>query len=188
MIKRIVLSVTMLLISLSCIAPNLSTISVSELHNRLQIEWNRILYEREFTRFINHLGYKESSNNWKIINSIGCIGEYQFAYKTLKHLGYGYITPKGFKQDPDIFPLELQQKVLKELIYVNSIGLIPYEEYIGVTIKDNVITKAGLLASCHLGGIGSVKLYLTSYGVIDKRDKYGTKISDYIREFSLYSL
>ena len=178
----------MLLVSLSCIAPNLSAISVSELHNRLIIERQRILYEREFTRFINHLGYKESSNNWKIVNSIGCIGEYQFAYRTLKHLGYGHITPKRFKQDPDIFPLELQQKVLNELIYVNSIGLKPYEEYIGVSIKNNVITKAGLIAASHLGGLGSVKLYLTSFGVIDKRDKYGTKISDYIREFSLYSL
>lgn len=178
----------MLLVSLSCIAPNLSSISVSELHNRFIIERQRILYEREFNRFINHLGYKESSNDWKIINSIGCMGEYQFAYKTLKHLGYDYITPKRFKQDPNIFPLDLQQKVLKELIYVNTIGLIPYEEYIGLTIKDVIISKAGLIGAAHLGGIGSVKLYLTSFGVIDKRDKYGTKISDYIREFSLYSL
>jgi hypothetical protein len=188
MIKRIVLSISMLLVSLSCIAPNLSAISVSEFHNRLVIEWNKVLYDREFNRFINHLGYKESGNDWKIINSIGCIGEYQFAYKTLKHLGYSHITPKRFKQDPGIFPLELQQKVLKQLIYVNTVDLMPYEEYIGVTIKNNVITKAGLIAASHLGGIGSVRLYLSSFGVVDKKDIYGTKISDYIREFSLYNL
>jgi hypothetical protein len=178
----------MLLLSLSCIAPNLSVIAVSEFKNRLVIEYKRVMYEREFNRFINHLGFKESSNDWMSINSIGCIGEYQFAYITLKHLGYGHITPKLFKQDPNIFPLDLQQKVLKELINVNSIGLTQYNEYIGVTINGIVISKAGLIAASHLGGIGSVRLYLTSYGVIDKHDKYGTRISDYIREFSLYSL
>lgn len=174
--------------SIMSIAPNLSIDAYNDLHDRLNKEYNRIIYEREFNSFINHLGFKESSNDWKIVNSIGCMGEYQFAYGTLKHLGYSHITPKRFKQDPNIFPPELQKKVLNELISVNMMNLKPYMNYIGSSINDVVITKAGLIASSHLGGSGSVKLYLLSNGKINKRDKYGTSISDYMKEFAFYDL
>lgn len=174
--------------SLISIAPNLPVNMFNDLHDRLYVEYKRQIYEKEFKLFINHLGYKESGNDWKIVNSIGCMGEYQFAYKTLKHLGYPNITPKRFKQDPNIFPPELQLKVLNELIQANMTYLIPYYDYIGKTINGIEISKAGLIAGSHLGGAGSVKLYLLSNGKINKKDKYGTSISDYLKEFAYYDL
>lgn len=178
----------LLLFTLISVAPNLSEDDRKDYNDRLWIEYLRLEYEEQVALFVDHLGYKESRNNWMIANSINCIGEWQFAYRTLKFLGYGHITPNKFKTDPSIFPRELQLVVLKELIKVNELQLQPYVEYIGLTIKGTVITKAGLLAGCHLGGIGSVGKYLTSFGVIDKKDVYGTKISDYIKEFGLYNL
>jgi hypothetical protein len=178
----------MLLLTIVSSAPSLSIVQRTNLNNRLWTELNRQRYEKEFTLFVNHLGYKESRNDWKVINSINCIGEFQFAYNTLKHLGYAYITPSKFKTDPSIFPRELQLKVLMELIRVNEIELIECNIYIGKVINGAVITKAGLLGACHLGGFGSVYLYLTSNGVIDKQDIYGTKISDYVKEFNIYTI
>jgi hypothetical protein len=145
-------------------------------------------YGLEFECFVNHLGLRESNNNWKAINTKGYIGEWQFGYSTLKTLGYGYITPEKFKDDPNIFPRSLQKQVLRELVDVNIGELVSYEKYIGTTINGVKITRAGLIAAAHLGGMVSVKKFLTSYGVIDFKDIYGTKTSDYIREFGIYNL
>lgn len=186
--RRLLLMSTMLLLTIISTAPSLSIIQRNNLNDRLWTEVIRQKYEKEFTLFVNYLGYKESRNDWKAINSINCIGEFQFAYPTLKELGYEHITPIKFKTDPSIFPKELQLKVLRELIKVNEIRLTKYNIYIGKTINDILITKAGLLGACHLGGPSSVGLYLTSNGVIDKQDIYGTKISDYIREFNSYTI
>ena len=182
------ITLTFLLLTLIAVAPSLSDKDRNIFNVKL---WNNYLYteyEIEFNSFIDYLGYKESKNQWTAVNTLGYFGEWQFGYNTLKYLGYDHITLSKFKTDPSIFPRELQLKVLKELIRVNEIHLIPYMEYIGLTINGTIITKAGLLAGCHLGGIGSVQKYLNSYGIIDKQDKYGTKISDYIREFGLYNL
>ena len=178
----------MLLLFSSSKAPGITDEFRNEFNVRL---WNYYLdlkYEAEFTRFVNHLGYKESRNDWTIVNTIGCLGEWQFSGNTLKYLGYGHINIKTFKADPSIFPRELQLKVLRELIAVNSIELKEYECFIGTAINGVIITRAGLLAGSHLGGVGSVSLYLNSIGKIDRNDIYGTRVSDYIREFGLYNL
>lgn len=135
--------------------------------------------------FIDHLAFKESSNNWLAINQQGYFGLFQFHEKTLKRIGYN-ITLADFKADNSIFPPELQRQCLKLLIEVNKIDLKPYYKYIGKRINGTRITLAGLLAACHLGGIVAVRLYLESNGAVDKADFHGTKISDYIREFNLY--
>jgi len=145
-------------------------------------------YENELELFINHLGYKESRNDWTIINTINCFGEWQFAQSTLKYLGYGYVTPEKFKKDPTIFPRDIQLKVLKILIEINELSIEQYKDVIGTTINGVIITKSGLLAAAHLGGVGGIKLYIMSNGNIDKADAYGTKISDYIKEFCIYDL
>jgi len=145
-------------------------------------------YENQLELFINYLGYKESRNDWTIINTINCFGEWQFAHSTLEYLGYGYITPESFKRDPLIFPRELQLKVLKILIEVNELSIEQYEDVVGDTINGIPITKSGLLAAAHLGGVGGIKLFIVSNGNIDKEDAYGTKISDYIKEFCVYDL
>lgn len=144
-------------------------------------------YERELTLFAEHLGWKESRNNWQVINSINCMGAYQFHPKTLQRLGYD-IKPAEFRKDPSIFPKELQEECLRLLIKVNLMSLKKYEHYIGTTIKGIKITRSGLLAGMHLGGLGSVKVFLLTNGKADRQDMNGTSISDYIKEFSAYKI
>jgi hypothetical protein len=145
-------------------------------------------YNRELLRFADYLGYKESRNDILAVNTIGCFGVFQFKESTLKFLGYDKITLAEFKRNPDIFPYALQFDALKSLLNVNSELLKPFESYIGKEINGTVITKSGLLAGCHLAGIGGVRKYLTSGGKVDKRDCYGTKISKYIRDFAGFNI
>jgi hypothetical protein len=144
-------------------------------------------YERELDLFAEHLGWKESRNNWEVINPINCMGAYQFHPKTLQRLGYD-INPREFKKDPSIFPKELQEECLRLLIKVNLMSLKKYEHYIGTTINGIKITRSGLLAGMHLGGLGSVKVFLLTNGKSDRHDINGTRISDYIKEFSTYKI
>ena len=186
--KKILLLCIFLFITHLSSAPNISSELKEEMRVRGVNEYNRLMYEKEFTLFVNHLGFKESNNDWTIVNTINCLGEWQFAHTTLSFLGYGHITPAKFRKDPSIFPRELQLKVLKELMEVNELSLRNYESYIGRTINGILITKAGLLAGMHLGGSGGVQIFLMTEGRVDKDDAYGTRISDYIKEFSIYDL
>lgn len=186
--KKLIIILMLLMITLNAVAPNLSQSLLLSLRGDVIKTLYNQRYEEKVTVFIDYLGFRESRNTWTAINSIDCFGEFQFSYPTLQFLGYGHITPDKFKTDPSIFPRDLQVKVLRELIESNEQLLVPYMNYIGTTINNVVITKAGLLAGSHLGGVGSVRLYLTSDGVIDKQDIYGTKISDYIKEFSMFNL
>lgn len=145
-------------------------------------------YEMEFFRFITDLGRSESLNNWFCINRIGCFGEWQFAEATLHCLGFRHITLQKFRQDPWIFPREMQQKALESLIRVNLALLRDYEHFIGDTINGTVVTKSGLIAAAHLGGAGSAKRFLRSGGFVNSKDALGTSIQDYMRKFRDYDL
>ncbi len=149
---------------------------------------DRKYHESEFSRFINDLGRRESGNNWLSVNCIGCFGEWQFAESTVHFLGYKNITLRKFKADSNIFPRELQRKVLESLIKVNLSLLRDYEHFIGDTINDIVITKSGIIAASHLGGARSVKLFLTSHGRINKKDVLGTSVYGYLKRFRYYDL
>lgn len=145
-------------------------------------------HESEFVRFINDLGYRESGNNWQCINIIGCFGEWQFAESTVQYLGFKDITLKKFRKNPEIFPRELQRKVLESLIKVNLFLMKDYEFYIGETIDGVKITKSGMIAASHLGGAKSVKLFLASDGRLNRKDALGTSVRDYMKKFSFYDL
>jgi hypothetical protein len=148
----------------------------------------RIHHESEFNRFINDLGRRESGNNWLSINRIGCFGEWQFAESTVHYLGYKHVTLKKFKNDPFVFPPELQRKALESLIKLNLVLLRNYFDYIGDTIMGVEITKSGMIAASHLGGAQSVRLFLASNGRIDKEDVLGTSVRDYMKKFGFYDI
>jgi len=186
--KKSVIIVFLMIIFHVCCAPGNSMEQKREQTKRALCLYSMHEYENQLELFINYLGYKESRNDWTIINTINCFGEWQFTHSTLEYLGYGYITPENFKRDPSIFPRELQLKVLKILIEVNELSIEQYDDVIGDTINGIPITKSGLLAAAHLGGVGGIKLFIMSNGNIDKEDAYGTKISDYIKEFCVYDL
>lgn len=176
------------LIFFTCAAPALNKEHRDLWINRGIVFVKQQAYNRELKRFVFHLRTKESSGNWTAINDIGCMGFYQFSHETLTFLGYGYITPERFKADPCIFPPELQEKVLDALIKSNEIQLAELSDYIGKVINGIRITRAGLLAGAHLGGVMGVKLYLLSNGKVNRMDLYKTTIQDYIREFQMYNI
>lgn len=155
---------------------------------RVKAELVRKEKARQFDLFVDHLGMRESNNQWDIINPINCMGKYQFAPRTLRSLGYGHITPSSFRRNPNIFPEELQDKVLIELLKSNEIILKEHFLFIGKTIKGVEITKAGILASAHLAGARNVKLFLESSGQINPCDMFGTSLKTYMNEFSIYNI
>lgn len=177
--KKSVVIILLVLLSLSLKAPSSEyMIDTMRFHSYYS--------EREFELFAHQLAYIESRDNETVVNSIGAIGLYQFMPATLKRIGYGYVTLEAFKHDPGIFDRQEQYNALKELICVNEIDLIPYYHFIGDTISGIKITKAGLLGGMHLGGIGAISLFLLSDGLIDKSDRNGTRISNYIKTFGIY--
>jgi len=161
----------------------------------------------EFLRYADSLGFKESRNNPNITNSIGCFGEHQWKESTLHGLGYKDITLKKFKKDPSIFPREEQRHALYDFTISNEAKLQPFMVYIGTEIGGVKITKSGLLAACHLAGIGNVRkfLFLNGKTIIvngfplsilsarnklrhNSKDKNGTSILSYLKEFQGFNL
>jgi hypothetical protein len=186
--RRVFLIFIFVFIAHICSAPNID-IQLGKLEMKLASDFvTRKYYESEFSRFVTDLGSRESGNNWLCINSLGCFGEWQFDESTLNYLGYKRVTLKKFKANPEIFPREMQLEALKTLIKINLIILMDYEHYIGDSIKDIKITKAGMIAASHLGGARSLMQFLDTNGRINKKDIFGTSIYDYLKKFSLYDL
>ena len=187
-VKKMFLVILFCFVSVICSAPVIDFRLKLTKFNLISAEVKREYHESEFTRFINDLGYRESANNWKSVNFIGCFGEWQFAESTIHYLGFKQVTLKKFRKDPNVFPRELQVKALESLIKVNLFLLRDYEHYIGDTIKGVIVTKSGLIAASHLGGARSVKLFLASDGRLNKKDALGTSVGNYMKKFSFYDL
>ena len=163
-----------------------ASISQGERIAEYEFMLNKEMKAKQFELFIEHLGLRESNNQWWITNSIGCIGKWQFTQSTLAYLGYPYITTKKFRRDATIFPEELQKQVLLSLIKMNEVILKDYTSYIGKVVSGVTITRSGMIAAAHLGGAGSVKIFLSSDGRINSHDQYGTSIKKYMNDFAMY--
>jgi hypothetical protein len=198
MMKKMATLIILIFLSLSCAAPGLSDEQKKEQQDNIILAIKKAVYEAEFNRFVAHLGFKESSEIWTKVNVNGCIGRFQFSPATLKALGYGYITPQGFKKNPAIFSPDLQLKVLQQLIKANVEQLtlyityagrtINFMAYVGKTINGILITRAGIIAGAHLGGVGGIAQYLSSAGKVNRHDLFNTTIEEYVKEFEAYNL
>ena len=186
--KKLFFAVLFFFVTVICSAPVIDFRLKLNQFNLISADLQRKYHDSEFTRFINDLGYRESNNNWVSVNRIGCFGEWQFAESTLKYLGFRKITLKKFRANPNIFPRDLQAEALKVLIRVNLIYLKNFEQYKGNSIKGILITKSGMIAASHLGGAGSLMKFLNSEGRINKKDLFGTSVSDYLKTFSTYDI
>jgi hypothetical protein len=186
--RKVFLAIILIGISQICSAPNID-FRLGLFKYRLRCEYMLGKYhDSEFSRFINDLGYRESGNDWKCINRIGCFGEWQFDESTLRFLGYKSVTLRKFRKDPEVFPRELQLKALRTLIRVNQVLLTDYYHFIGDSIGGVRITRSGMIAASHLGGAGSLQKFLNTGGRINKRDVLGTSIRDYLERFRNYDL
>ena len=133
-------------------------------------------------KFLEDLGMRESSGNYKAVNQFGYLGKYQFGRKTLNNLGYENISNRQFLSDPTI-----QEQAMEDLLVHNKKILRRYiQKYDGKVINGVFVTQSGILAAAHLAGAGNVrKFFRKGY---EFKDGNGTKMTSYMRKFSNYEL
>ena len=137
--------------------------------------------ESELDSFLDAIGYYESRNNYKAVNSLGYMGRYQFGRKTLNGLGYD-ISKTKFLNSPTI-----QEQAMMDLLEHNRYILRNYIDYWdGKKVNGKVVTESGILAAAHLAGPTNVKRFFR-HGK-DFSDAYGTKLTKYLHTFSGYNI
>ncbi|SOS74493.1 peptidoglycan-binding protein LysM [Tenacibaculum piscium] len=137
---------------------------------------------KNFVGFKEALAFKESQGKYRVINTLGYLGKYQFGKETLKRFRIYNIS--NFLKTP-----ELQEKAFIAYCQVNKwILRKDIKRSVGKIINGTKITESGILAAAHLSGAGNVKKYLRSHGVIRFNDAYGTSIKSYMNDFSGYDV
>lgn len=132
--------------------------------------------------FLDAVGMRESSGNYKAVNQFGYLGKYQFGRQTLNNLGYEDITNREFLSSPSI-----QEAAMKDLLKHNKKILKRFiENYEGKVINGVYITESGILAAAHLAGPGNVKKFFRKG--YEFKDGNGTKMTSYMKKFSGYQL
>lgn len=137
---------------------------------------------KNHNKFLEDLGFRESSGNYKIVNQYGYLGKYQFGRKTLNNIGMENVSNREFLSNP-----ELQEEAMQRLMLLNYKSLKRYiTKYEGTVVHGVLVTKSGVLAAAHLGGAGNVRKWFRR-GIVFK-DANGTKITSYMRQFGGYKL
>jgi len=137
---------------------------------------------KNHNQFLEDLGMRESSGNYKAVNQYGYLGKYQFGRKTLNALGYDNVSNREFLANASI-----QEEAMYALLTHNKrILRRQIEKYHGTTVNGIYITESGLLAAAHLAGPGNVrKFFRKGY---EFKDGNGTKMTSYMVKFSGYRL
>ncbi|MBP1225020.1 peptidoglycan-binding protein LysM [Flavobacterium sp. 1355] len=132
--------------------------------------------------FKEAVAFKESQGKYRLVNSLGYMGKYQFGSKALRAIGIE--DDKAFLKNP-----ALQEKAFIALLSKNK-WILRYEiqKYEGKVIDGIEITESGILAAAHLGGAGSVKNFFKNKGNRHFRDAYGTSLKSYLKAFGGYDL
>jgi hypothetical protein len=132
--------------------------------------------------FKEAVAFKESQGKYRLVNSLGYMGKYQFGGQALRSIGVK--NKKAFLKDP-----ALQEKAFITLLSKNKwILRNEIERYEGKIINGIAITESGILAAAHLGGAGSVKNFFKNKGSRHFRDAYGTSLKSYLKAFGGYDL
>ena len=133
-------------------------------------------------KFLEDLGFRESSGNYKAVNQFGYLGKYQFGRSTLNALGYTDVSNRVFLANPQI-----QEEAMYDLLTHNrEILRRQIEKYNGKVVNGILITESGILAAAHLAGPGNVKKFFRKG--YEFRDGNGTKMTSYLKKFSNYKL
>jgi hypothetical protein len=156
---------------------------------------------KNYENFRYDLGKSESSNNYSIVNTLGFLGRYQFGMARLCDFGLtkriegktGFDNEdfewcEGYYKEKFLSDHDLQDEIFDkhlENIYSNIMRFGLYK-YIDFTVKGIKITLSGMIAGCHLGGVGGVKTFLTTG--VSAKDAYGGSIENYIKKFAGYNM
>ena len=149
----------------------------------VKIEAPRVeLIMKNHSRFLEDLGMRESSGNYKAVNQFGYLGKYQFGRKTLNALGYKNVSNREFLANGSI-----QEEAMYALLTHNKkILRRTISKYSGKTVNGIYITESGILAAAHLAGPGNVKKFFRKG--YEFHDGNGTKMTSYMIKFSMYKL
>lgn len=135
---------------------------------------------KTFTGFKEALGFKESQGRYKLINTLGYMGKFQFGKAALKAIGVTNF--RAFLNNPI-----LQEAAFIKLLLINKARLrTEIAKYEGKIFNGVTITESGILAAAHLGGVVSVKKFLKSNGKRQIKDQYGTSLVNYMKKFGGY--
>lgn len=138
--------------------------------------------QNDFVGFKEALAFKESQGRYRVVNTLGYLGKYQFGKSTLERFRI-YDTDQ-FLKNP-----ELQEKAFIAYCKVNKwILRKDIQRSVGKIINGIEITESGILAAAHLSGAGNVKKYLRSNGSRNLSDAYGSSISSYMKKFAGYDV
>ena len=137
---------------------------------------------KSHNKFLDDIGFRESSNNYKAVNQFGYLGKYQFGRKTLNAIGFEEISNYEFLSNP-----EIQEEAMLVLLQKNRHTLRrEIKKYVGETINGIYITESGILAAAHLGGAGNVRKFFRKGHEFE--DGNGTKMTSYMIRFADYNL
>jgi hypothetical protein len=137
---------------------------------------------KNHSAFLDAIGFRESSGNYKAVNRFGYLGKYQFGRATLNAIGFKNVSNREFLANPSI-----QEKAMLTLLKRNKHTLRrEIKKYVGKTIHGVYITESGILAAAHLGGAGNVKKFFRNGK--NFADGNGTKITSYMKRFANYQL
>ena len=137
---------------------------------------------KNHNKFLDDIGFRESSNNYKAVNQFGYLGKYQFGRNTLNAIGFDSISNYEFLSSPSI-----QEEAMLTLLKKNKHTLRrEIKKYVGQTINGIYITESGILAAAHLGGAGNVKKFFRKG--YEFKDGNGTKMTSYMVRFADYDL
>lgn len=132
--------------------------------------------------FLQDIGFRESTNNYKAVNQFGYLGRYQFGRKTLNAIGFKDVSNREFLANPSI-----QEEAMLVLLQKNKRTLRKeIKKYVGQTINGVYITESGLLAAAHLAGAGNVRRFFRKG--YEFEDGNGTKMTSYMIKFADYDL
>ena len=137
---------------------------------------------KDHNKFLDDIGFRESSNNYKAVNQFGYLGKYQFGRKTLNSLGFENVSNREFLEN-----ISIQEEAMYALLNHNKkILRRQIQKYHGQTIHGIYITESGILAAAHLAGAGNVrKFFRKGY---EFKDGNGAKMTSYMILFSGYNL
>jgi|SaaInlV_125m_DNA_1040241.scaffolds.fasta_scaffold00280_45 hypothetical protein len=145
--------------------------------------------EKNLDAFLHLLAFRESTNNWKVINRFGYMGKYQLGKLALMDIDMDSITVQKFRKDRNSFPEYLQDIAIKKYIKKNKHYLRRYiKKYNNKTIKGIKVTESGMIGAAHLVGQRSVKQWLRRNGRVNKVDGNGVSLESYLMLFSGYNL
>ena len=137
--------------------------------------------------FLNAMAMRESSGNYRAVNSCGFMGAFQFGRRRLQDLGV--INADGTWDtglNDDGF---LANKPLQDACFTASVSRYARQmlqryslpgQYRGINV-----TLSGIVAACHLVGPGGVQKWMSGQLV---QDGFGTTPEEYFQLFADYDI